>query len=1023
MKRKSFFTLFIVVSTLVATGAPVTDVTEYVNPLIGTDGMGHTFPGACAPMGIVQLSPETDTIPHNVDGRYQPRVYDYCAGYRYADKTIVGFSHTHLSGTGHSDLGDILVMPQTGALQLNPGTSDNPDSGYRQRFSHDTETARAGYYEVTLADNGVRAQLTATQRVGVHRYTFPEGTEPRIVVDLMHGIYNYDGKVLWASLLVENDTLITGYRITNGWARANYTYFAISFSRPVRSYGYKDMKQEKYNGFWGKFDKYHNFPDMAGRSIVAYFNFGRRAAEELVVKVALSAVSTEGALKNLQAEAAGKSFDDICRETHDAWQRELSVIDCQGTDDQKAMLYTSLYHTMINPSVYMDVDRQYRGVDGNIHKADDFVNYTVFSIWDTYRAEHPLLGLLKPSRNTDMVKSMIHHQQQNIVGMLPVWSLMGNEGWCMTGYHAVSVVADALVNGADIDKAEALDAMVKTATNRYVPSVRDYMRLGYAPYDTDGTAASNTLEYSYDDWAIYAAASAVGNDQVASRFLSRALNYRNTFDKSVGFASPRYRNGVFKKDLDPYQTYGEGFIEGNSWNFSFHVPHDVFGLIRQMGGEKEFLEKLDKLFVMDLPAKYYADNEDITADCLVGGYVHGNEPSHHVPYLYAWTSTPWKTQEWLRTIMNKMYRNDIRGLGGNDDCGQMSAWYIFSAMGFYPVAPGSGQYVLGAPYLPYMKVSLENGNVVEIKAPRVSDKNRYVQSVRINGKPYAKLYVTHEQLMKGCVIEFDMSSKPNKKRGLALSDKPYSLSSPYASPAASVSAENQAWDRHLEDICFIDANPESQGSQIYHAIIPDPDAYIRRVAREVMQCLYFSPADSIPMLHRLDYIIRRDRGISAKGGGNGYVNIFYSLDHVRRSFADNDTARVDFETRGVLLHELTHAFQLEPQGIGPYGGPNKAVWEMVEGTADAVRVACGGFHGEPDRPKGGSYHDGYRYVGYFFNWVKENKDKDFIRKMNHSCLTVVPWSWDGAVQYVLGADYTIDTLWHEYQLAVGDVQE
>ena len=776
MKKIILLAAVIILPMLSVQADQVSDKVSYVNPMIGTEGMGHTFPGACAPFGIVQLSPDTDTIPHNIDGVYQGKVYEYCAGYQHTDNTIVGFSHTHLSGTGHSDLGDLLIMPQTGVLQLNPGTKDDPDSGYRQRFSHDTEQASPGYYTVTLNDTGIKAELTATQRVGVHKYTYPKGSDQRIILDLLHGLYNYDGKVLWSTLRVENDTLLTGMRLTDGWARTNYTYFAISFSKPISSYGYQDRKPEKYVGFWRKFDRYHNFPDMAGRSMVAYFNFDKDQSHELVVKVALSAVSTEGAKKNLQAEAAGKSFEAICQETREAWNRELSVIDCNGTNDQKAMLYTSLYHTMINPSIYMDVDRQYRGVDGNIHTADDFDNYTVFSVWDTYRAEHPLLGLLKPSRNTNMVKSMIHHQQQQALGMLPVWSLMGNEGWCMTGYHSVTVLADAIVKGADIDKEEALNAMVQTATNPYFPSVTDYMRLGYAPFDTDNTAASNTLEYSFDDWTIYAAAKATGNEQIAATFMKRALNYRNTYDPSIGFASPRYLNGEFKKDLDPYQTYGEGFIEGNSWNFSFHVPHDVNGLIQTMGGEQAFLDKLNRLFVMDLPEKYYADNEDITAECLVGGYVHGNEPSHHVPYLYAWTATPWKTQEWLRTILNKMYRNHIRGLGGNDDCGQMSAWYIFSSMGFYPVAPGTDQYVLGAPYLPYMKVTLENGHTVEIKAPKISDKNRYVQRVRINGQPYSKLYITHSQLTEGCTIEFDMGPKPNKKRGLATSDKPYSLS-------------------------------------------------------------------------------------------------------------------------------------------------------------------------------------------------------------------------------------------------------
>ena len=749
---------------------------NYVNTMIGTDGMGHTFPGACAPFGIVQLSPDTDTIPHNVNGKYQKQVYNYCAGYRHSDNTIVGFSHTHLSGTGHSDLGDILIMPQTGKLLLHPGRKETPDEGYRQRYTHDTEHTEPGYYEVTLADNGIRCQLTATQRVGIHRYTFPDNTDrQRIIIDLIHAIYNYDGKVLWASLKVENDTLLTGYRITNGWARNNYTFFAISFSKPIINYGYRDMKPEPYKGFWGKFDKYHNFPDMAGRSIVSYFEF---ASDEnnIEIKVALSAVSTDGALRNLKNETEGRTFSQIVTQTQQAWQRELSTITCEGTDDEKTMVYTAFYHTMINPSIFMDVDRHYRGIDGNIHLADDFDNYTIFSLWDTYRALHPLLALLKPTRNTHMVRSMLQHQQQSTIGMLPVWSLMGNEGWCMTGYHAVSVVADAIVKGADIPRKEALTAMEATANNSYFPNLSNYIAMGYAPYDNDKTAASNTLEYAYDDWTVYNAARHTGDKVKETIFRKRANNYRNIYNPISGFATPRYSNETFKADFNPYQTYNEGFIEGNSWNFSFHVPHDVNGLMQHMGGEKIFRNRLDTLFNMHLPEKYYKDNEDITADCLIGGYVHGNEPSHHIPYLYAWTSTPWKSQQCVRNIMNKMYRNDIRGLGGNDDCGQMSAWYIFSAMGFYPVCPGSNQYVIGAPYLPYMKVMLENGNTIEIRALGVSDKNCYVQSLKINGQPYEKMYITHEMLTQGCTLEFQMGSRPNRNRGQKPTDKPYSLS-------------------------------------------------------------------------------------------------------------------------------------------------------------------------------------------------------------------------------------------------------
>ena len=994
-------------------GQPLKTTVDYVNPFIGTSGMGHTFPGACVPFGAVQLSPDTDTIPHNVDGHYQPEVYAYCAGYRYDDPTIVGFSHTHLSGTGHSDLGDILLMPQTGALKLNPGTRDNPDAGYRQRYSHATEQASPGYYEVTLADEGVRAQLTATQRVGVHRYTFPDDAETqRLIIDLTHGIYNYKGKVLWSSRRGENDTLLTGYRITEGWARSNYTYFAITFSRPVLTYGYHDRRPEPYGGFWGKLDIHHNFPDIGGRSVVAYFDFDANIHEPLTVKVSLSAVSAEGAVQNLRTEAGGKSFDQIHEEARDAWRRELSTVAVEGTEDQKTMFYTSLYHTMINPSVYSDVDGQYRGVDGAVHRANGFQNYTVFSLWDTYRALHPLLGLLQPARNADMVRSMLAHQQQSANHILPVWSLMGNEGWCMTGYHAVSVVADAVVKGVPLNRDEVLTALSSTATWPRFPGLPAYMQQGYAPFDNDGTAASNTLEYAYDDFAVSAAAKTLDAKSIADEFGARSRNYRNTFDPRTGFATPRYADGHFKDNSDPLQTYGEGFIEGNSWNFSFHVPHDVCGVMTAMGGEAVFRQRLDELFSMHLPEKYYADNEDITLDCLVGGYVHGNEPSHHIPYLYAWTTQPWKTQQWLRTIMNRMYRNDIRGLGGNDDCGQMSAWFIFSALGFYPVCPGTDQYVLGAPYVPYADVTLPNGKHIIVKAPKVSDRNCYVRRVLLDGKPYSRLFLTHRQLTDGCVIEFEMGAKPNTKRGLEAGDKPFSLTD----------GSQDSWDKHLRDIVFVDRVPQSKGSAIYHAIIPNPEAYIRRVAREVMQTLYFAPDDSIPQLHRLRYVLRDDSGISAKEGGNGNVRIFYSTRHVEKSFARQDTARVDFETRGVLLHELTHAFQLEPQGIGAYG-ENPVVWQLIEGTADAVRVACGGFHGEADRPRGGSYTDGYRHIGYFFDWIRRTKDKDFLRKINRSCLDVVPWSWDAAMSYALGRKCTVDGLWHEYQVAVGDTKE
>lgn len=747
---------------------------QYVNPMIGTAAMGHTFPGACVPFGIVQLSPDTDTIPHNINGVYQPRVYEYCAGYKYPDKTIVGFSHTHFSGTGHSDLGDILVMPQTGKLKLNPGTSDQPDSGYRSRFNHNSEKATPGYYTVMLDDYGVKAELTATQRVGVHRYTYPKGTDQRLILDLNHGLYNYDGKTLWATLRVENDTLVTGYRLTNGWARTNHTYFAISLSKPLKNYGYKDFQKINYNGHWRKFPVNHNFPEMAGRKVVSYFEFDN-SDEELVIKVALSATSTEGAVKNLKAETGGKNFNQILAQAENDWQKQLNSIQIEGTDDQKTMFYTSYYHTLINPSVYQDVDGMYRGLDQNIHKADGFTNYTIFSLWDTYRAEHPFLMLMKPQAARDMAMSMIRHQQQSVHGLLPIWSHMANDNWCMSGYHATSVLADAITKGANINKEEALKAMISTSNVPYLDGLGEYLKLGFVPMEASSTPASNTLEYCYDDWTIYHTALLAGNQKIADQYRERALNYRKIYDTSIGFARPKHRDGSFKDPFDVKQTAGEGFIEGNSWNFSFHVPQDVFGLMSLMGGEKQFVSKLEEMFAQDLDPIYYENNEDIEKECLIGGYVHGNEPSHHVPYLYAFTTQPWKTQYWVREIMNRMYRNDMEGLGGNDDCGQMSAWYIFTAMGFYPICPGSDQYVLGAPYLPYLKLSLDNGKTFEIKAPKVNDTNRYVKSVKWNGQPYNALYITHEMILKGGVLEFEMASKPNKARGQKKSDKPYSL--------------------------------------------------------------------------------------------------------------------------------------------------------------------------------------------------------------------------------------------------------
>ena len=475
------------------------------------------------------------------------------------------------------------------------------------------------------------------------------------------------------------------------------------------------------------------------------------------------------------AEASGADFNQLAAKASDTWNKALSVIDAKGSDDQLAMLYTSLYHTMINPCVYTDVDGQYRGLDHNIHQADGFTNYTVFSVWDTYRALHPLFNIINRQVNTDIAKSMLKHCEQSVHHALPIWSHMANENWCMIGYHSVSVLADAIAKGLPIDKDAALKAMISSSTIPYYEGTKEFMELGYVPLDRNGSAGSLTLEYAYDDWTIYNTALLAGNRSVADTYKKRASNYANVFDTSIGYARPRYTNGKFKEDFSLLSTHGEGFIEGNALNYSFYVPQDVNGMIQLMGGEQAFITKMDSLFTMHLPDEFFAETEDVTKEGLLGGYVHGNEPSHHIPFLYTWTSQPWKTQYWQREIMNKMYRNNIDGLCGNDDCGQMSAWYILSAMGFYPVCPGTDQYVLGAPYLPYMKVRLENGKTFEVKADKVSDKNRYVKAVKLNGKPYTKGYITQDDILNGGTLTFEMTSSPNKKRLFNGEDRPYSL--------------------------------------------------------------------------------------------------------------------------------------------------------------------------------------------------------------------------------------------------------
>lgn len=749
------------------------DILKYVNPLIGTDRMGHTYPGATVPFGMVQLSPDTDTIPYEEGGKYNKDVYKYCAGYQYSDNTIVGFTHTHFSGTGHSDLGDILLMPITGKLMMNPGTADAPGKGYRSVFSHNTETATPGYYAVTLEDENIRAELTTTARVGVHRYTFTDGGDSHIILDMAHGIYNYDGKNVWTFIRVENDTLVTGFRQTNGWARTRTLYFAIAFSKPYKSYGFENESQARvYKGFWRRFDQRNNFPEAAGATIKGHFDFGMSPGESLTIRVALSPVSTDGAIENMKTETPKADFDIARQAATKMWNDELGKIHvAMMNDDQLTTFYTALYHAFLSPTVYTDSDNRYRGLDQNIHTSDGFTNYTTFSLWDTYRALHPLFTIVQQGRTADMINSMLAHYDQSVHHMLPVWSHHANENWCMIGYHSVPVIADAIVKGIrGFDYEKAVEACVTTARNGWYDGLDDYMRLGYVPDERSSSSVSVTLEYAYDDWCIAQALKSLSGENrqaksfqedtsLLSEFMGRSLNYLNVWDPATGFMRPRKADGTFRKEFDVLSTHGQGFIEGNAWNYSLYVPQDPEHLVSLMGGRKRFVRHLDSLFTMYLPDSFFAETEDITREGIVGNYVHGNEPSHHVPYLFSYAGEQRKTQYWVRHILDTKYLPSPDGLSGNDDCGQMSAWYIFSALGFYPVAPGSDRYDLGSPLVTEATVNLENGRTFTVSAIDQGPRNVYVKRVELNGLKLDRSYITHDEIMQGGRLVFYMSSR------------------------------------------------------------------------------------------------------------------------------------------------------------------------------------------------------------------------------------------------------------------------
>ena len=685
-------------------------ITDYVNPVIGTGGHGHTYPGVSVPFGMVQLSPDT-----------RLKGWDGCSGYHASDSIIYGFSHTHLSGTGCSDYGDFLFMPVTGEVGLT-------DYGYKASFknSGDQEIATAGNYVVYL-NNGIKAELTCTKRVGVHRYTFPQLQNAGIVVDLKHR-----DKVLDSRLKIVSNTEIEGMRVSSSWAEHQELYFVARFSKPF-TYSRAVVDDKPVQAF----------TESTGKSIIACFNFATSKDEKIMLKVAISAVSCENARKNLDAEVPGWDFHSVANAAAVSWNDELGKILVEGgSKDQKITFYTALYHAFLNPNIYSDADGSFRGRDMKIHASKGFDYYTVFSLWDTYRATHPLFTLLEQKRTNDFINTFLTQYEQG--GLLPVWELSSNETDCMIGYHSVPVIVDAYMKGIrGFDARKALEAM-KHSANQDRLGLKYFRTLGYIPADKEGESVSKTLEYAYDDWCIAQMAKSLGNTNDYNTFIRRAQAYKNIFDPSSGFMRAKL-NGTWYSPFDPAEV-NFNYTEANSWQYSFCVPQDLDGLIDLLGGKEKMAKKLDEMFAAKTQT---TGREQVDITGLIGQYAQGNEPSHHMAYLYDYAGEPWKTQALVHKICKELYSNSRDGLCGNEDCGQMSSWYVMSAMGMYPVTPGTTTYAIGTPLFPEMKLKLENRKEFTIKASNVSNENFYIQSAKLNGQPYTRCFIDHSDIMKG----------------------------------------------------------------------------------------------------------------------------------------------------------------------------------------------------------------------------------------------------------------------------------
>jgi len=689
---------------------------DYVNPFIGTGGHGHTFPGATLPFGMMQLSPDT-----RLDG------WDGCSGYHYSDSEIYGFSHTHLSGTGVSDYGDILLMP-TNKVVFNNGA--NGKEGYKSQFSHKKEIAKPGFYKVHLDDTNIDVELTVSKRTGIHKYQFPKNSKQIIILDLAHR-----DEVLNSKVHIIDNQSIEGFRHSKAWATNQQLFYAIHFSKPFLKVTYLKQNSE-------------------GKSVKAAFEFDINSGNTIDVKIGISAVDVEGAKMNLKKEIGHKTFEEVKNEAQQIWENQLNKIVIEDeNDNQKINFYTSLYHTMIAPNLYQDVDGRYRGIDLEIHKKTDFEYYTVFSLWDTYRAAHPLYTIIEQKRTNDFINTFLAKYDEG--GIMPIWDLSANYTGCMIGYHAVPVIADAFLKGIkNYDVEKAFEAMKHSAMQDKL-GLESYKKFGFIPVEKESESVSKTLEYAYDDWTIAQMAKTLEKENEYKIFIQRAQNYKNVFDPERQFMRGRFKNTWFAP-FDPYEV-NFNYTEANAWQYSFYVPQDISGFINLLGGKQALENQLDKLFTAKNETSG-RDQADITG--LIGQYAHGNEPSHHMAYLYNFVNKPFKTQEKVRQILTELYQNLPDGISGNEDCGQMSAWYIFSSLGFYPVTPGSNQYIIGSPLFAKATINLENGKSFMIQAKNSSSENKYIKSVQLNGKNYKFSYLNHRDIINGGKLVFEMTKQP-----------------------------------------------------------------------------------------------------------------------------------------------------------------------------------------------------------------------------------------------------------------------